>query len=146
MNGKENKSKPRAFSDGRPHKLDDNLKKIMENLAIVQCSVREIAIAIGVHEDTLYKNKIYSSIIEKGREKGKTRLRTAMFKAAMNGNIVMQIFLSKQMLGYSDKATLDMNNKAALTLNYKLPDNKQEAITAEYVKNEEDQRADGEEQ
>jgi hypothetical protein len=131
---------------GRKLKLsEEDLKKI-EQLAIVQCNYKEIANIIGCHPDTLFKTKIYNELIERGHEKGKTSLRQMMFKTAMEGSITMQIFLSKQMLGYSDKAILDMNNRVALTLNYKLPEKKQEAITAEYVKNEEDQRADGEEQ
>jgi len=58
----------------------------------------------------------------------------------MKGNVVMQIFLSKQMLGYSDKHVVDTNNRVSLQLNYKLPEktnNNNNAIEAEYTKNEE---------
>jgi hypothetical protein len=125
---------------GRVPILDDKMLRVIEHMALVQCTYREIANAVGVHEDTLKKSNTYSSLIEKGRENGKARLRTAMFRSAMKGNVVMQIFLSKQMLGYSDKHVVDTNNRVSLQLNYKLPEktnNNNNAIEAEYSKNEE---------
>lgn len=120
----------------RPHKITPDKLKLIEEMAVVQCTYREIATIIGVHEDTLFRNKEYTEIIEKGKERGRTTLRKLMFQNAMKGNVVMQIFLSKQMLGYSDKHVIDANNKISLTLNYRLPE-KDKPITAEFSKNEE---------
>lgn len=123
----------------RPVKLDGDKLRVLEELAYIQCTYREIANLMGIHEDTLFKNKYYSSLIEKGRERGKTSLRRAMFKSALGGNVVMQIWLSKQLLGHSDKAVVDTNNRVSLTLNYKLPQTTTvvETTTTEYTENEE---------
>ena len=47
--------------------------------------------------------KSYSESLTKGRDKGKIRLRQLMWRTAENGNVTMQIWLSKQYLGMSDK-------------------------------------------
>ena len=70
-------------------------------MAEVQCPNREIATRLGISIDTLHDR--YSDIIDKGRNEGKCKLRQIMYRSAMAGNTTMQIFLSKNMLGYSDR-------------------------------------------
>lgn len=75
--------------------------KDVYNLAVIGCNDREIALWFDVDESTLRYN--FKDIIEKGREDLKHSLRRAMLKNALNGNAVMQIWLSKQYLGMRDQ-------------------------------------------
>jgi len=69
-------------------------------LAAIGCSDAEIAKWFDIKYDTLRYN--FADIIDKGREDVKMSLRRAMLKNALGGNAVMQIWLSKNMLGMSD--------------------------------------------
>ena len=69
-------------------------------LAAIGCSDSEIARWFDIAESTLKYN--FSETMAKGREEIKMMLRGAMIKNALSGNAVMQIWLSKQWLGYSD--------------------------------------------
>jgi len=70
-------------------------------LSKMHCSHREIAAFFDCSTDTITNN--FSHIVNKGRELGKISLRRAQLKAAINGNVVMQIWLGKQLLGQVDK-------------------------------------------
>ena len=72
-------------------------------LAAIGCSDSEIARWFDIAENTLKYN--FRDILAKGREDVKMTLRRAMLKNALNGNAVMQIWLSKNMLGMSDNPT-----------------------------------------
>jgi hypothetical protein len=69
-------------------------------LAAIGCNDNEIARWFDLPRQTLVDN--FRDILEKGREDVKMSLRRAMLKNALNGNAVMQIWLSKNMLGMSD--------------------------------------------
>ena len=85
---------------GRPRiKLDI---EILKNLASIGCPTYEIASVLGVSARTLERN--YAEIIDQYKEKGKASLRKKMWdKAVKKDNTNMQIFLSKNYLGMSDK-------------------------------------------
>jgi hypothetical protein len=72
-------------------------------LAAIGCNDSEIARWFDVAETTLKDN--FRDILAKGREDVKMSLRRAMLKNALGGNAVMQIWLSKNMLGMSDNPT-----------------------------------------
>jgi hypothetical protein len=74
---------------------------MVEKLAQVNCPNTEIASFVGCSVDTLTRR--FADVLAKGRENSKTRLRQAQFKSALGGNVVMQIWLGKQMLGQADK-------------------------------------------
>ena len=84
--------------------LDEGL---IERLATIHCPITEIAAALDCSVDTLERN--YAGLIAKGREKGKASLRRTQWNAAMKGNVVMMIWLGKQILKQTDKleTTLD---------------------------------------
>ena len=69
-------------------------------LAALGCNNKEICTWFDINKDSLQYT--FGDIIEKARDDMKIRLRTAMWKNAMGGNTVMQIWLSKQYLGFSD--------------------------------------------
>ena len=85
---------------GRPKAEVD--VEILKNLASIGCPTYEIASVMNVSARTLKRN--FAEIIEQNREKGKASLRKRMYdKAVKKDNTMMQIFLSKNMLGMSDK-------------------------------------------
>lgn len=75
---------------------------LIEKLATIHCTNTEIAAMVNCDQSLLSKGK-YSLIIAKGKEKGKLSLRRKMFETAMNGNISMMIWLSKQYLAMTEK-------------------------------------------
>lgn len=82
---------------------------LIERLAAIHCPTVEIAAALNCSVDTLDRN--YAELIAKGRDKGKTSLRRMQWDAATKGNVVMMIFLGKQLLGQSDKIDNTVNAK-----------------------------------
>lgn len=83
----------------RPRK-QINLEEL-EKLATLQCTYEELGAFFNCDKSTLSKNKDYSTIIAKGREKGKMSLRRSQFKLAEK-NAAMAIWLGKQYLGQKD--------------------------------------------
>ena len=84
---------------GRPRlKIDLN---ILANLAQIGSPDYEIAKILGISPRTLSRN--YAEYIDENREKGKASLRKKMWdKALKKDNTMMQIWLSKNYLGFKD--------------------------------------------
>jgi len=92
--------KEQKKNKGRPKIIID--VEILKNLASIGCPDYEIASVLGVSARTLKRN--FAEIIDQYREQGKASLRKKMYdKAVKKDNTMMQIFLSKNMLGMSDK-------------------------------------------
>ena len=92
------------FNTFRPNPSDLFLKsiEILKNLASIGCPTYEIASVMNVSARTLKRN--FAEIIDQYREQGKASLRKKMYdKAVKKDNTMMQIFLSKNLLGMSDK-------------------------------------------
>ena len=84
----------------RPKKYNIDTKQL-QKLASFGCTNIEMADFFGCSADLLEKN--YSEFITKGRAEQKLRLRQLQWKSAEKGNVTMQIFLGKNMLGQQDK-------------------------------------------
>ena len=85
---------------GRPKAKVD--VEILKNLASIGCPTYEIASVMNVSARTLKRN--FAEIIDQYKERGKASLRKKMYdKAVKKDNTMMQIFLSKNYLGMSDK-------------------------------------------
>ncbi len=70
-------------------------------MAQEQCSCEQIAAVMNVHVKTIYER--YSDLINSGRDIGRRRLIAAMWKKALiDEDCKMQIWLSKQHLGYKE--------------------------------------------
>lgn len=95
-------AKPKIKTGRKPLDIDPRL---VENLAGIGCTLPEIAAAVNCHQDTLLNR--FSEEIAKGRENGKTRLRKKQLEIALKGNVVMLIWLGKQILGQSDRVGLE---------------------------------------
>lgn len=81
-------------------KLDINGEQV-EKLAMLGCTVVDIAFILDCSTDTLHRR--FAAELDKGRAKKRTKLRQLMWQSAEKGSVAMQIFLSKQYLGFSDK-------------------------------------------
>ena len=83
----------------RPKKYFIDTKQLSK-LAKLGCTNKEMGDFFGCSADLLEKS--YSEFLTKGRAEQKLRLRQLQWKSAEKGNIVMQIWLGKQILGQSE--------------------------------------------
>ena len=108
---------------GRP-KIEIDFAEV-DKLCQIQCTGEEIASFFEISYDTLERRckeqfKVsFAEYIKEKSSKGKSSLRRLQWKAAMNGNVTMLIWLGKQYLGQADKTNyIDEsnynNNKEAL--------------------------------
>lgn len=92
---------------GRPQKEIDWVQ--FEKLCGIHCTLAEISSWFSCSEDTIERavkrqyQSDFADVYKQKKSLGRISLRRKMFETAMNGSIPMMIFLSKQMLGYSDK-------------------------------------------
>ena len=84
----------------RPKKYNIDTKQL-QKLAKFGCTNIEKADFFGCSPDLLEKS--YSEFLTKGRSEMKMRLRQLQWKSAEKGNVTMQIFLGKNILGQQDK-------------------------------------------
>ena len=84
----------------RPKKYNIDTDEVFK-LASYGCSNVEIADFYGCDESLIRKS--YSENLTKGRANVKIRLRKLQWQSAENGNVTMQIFLGKNILGQQDK-------------------------------------------
>ena len=108
---------------GRP-KLDIDAEQV-KRLARLHCTMQEMADFFGCHRDTLHNN--FSAEIDKGRSEGNISLRRKQWQMAVEkGNVVMLIWLGKQMLGQRNEI-LESDNNAPLPI-YDIVEDKKEVI------------------
>ena len=93
----------------RPKKQID--MDLVGRLAMIQCTIQEIATFIGVNNKTLVKQAGFLEIYKKGQENGKMSIRRMQFKLAEK-NTTMAIWLGKQYLGQTDKIETSFNRPA----------------------------------
>ena len=84
----------------RPKKYHIDTEQL-QKLAKLGCTNKEMGDFFGCSADLLEKS--YSEFLTKGRAEQKMRLRQLQWNSAERGNIVMQIFLGKNLLGQTDK-------------------------------------------
>ena len=108
---------------GRP-KLDIDPEQVTR-LARLHCTMQEMADFFGCHRETLREN--FSPQIDKGRSEGNISLRRKQWQMAVEkGNVVMLIWLGKQMLGQRNEI-LESDNNAPLPI-YDIVEDKKEVI------------------
>ncbi len=84
----------------RPKKYHIDTEQL-QKLAKLGCTNKEMGDFFGCSADLLEKS--YSEFLRKGRAEQKMRLRQLQWKSAENGNVTMQIFLGKNLLGQQDR-------------------------------------------
>ena len=108
---------------GRP-KLDIDPEQVTR-LARLHCTMQEMADFFGCHRETLREN--FSPQIDKGRSEGNISLRRKQWQMAVEkGNVVMLIWLGKQMLGQRNEI-LESDSNAPLPI-YDIVEDKTEVI------------------
>jgi hypothetical protein len=99
----------------RPKKYNID-KKQVQNLARFGCTNVEIADFYGCDESLIRHS--YSEYLTKGRSEQKLRLRQLQWASAEKGNIVMQIFLGKNILGQTDKQEIALDADMSLEVQF----------------------------
>ena len=84
----------------RPKKYNIDTKQL-QKLSKFGCTNKEMADFFGCSPDLLEKS--YSEFMTKGRSEMKMRLRQLQWRSSEKGNVTMQIFLGKNILGQQDK-------------------------------------------
>jgi len=96
---------------GRP-RIEIDIEQL-KNLVRIQCTAEECAIVLCVDADTINARlkdageKTFSEFYKRYAEEGKTSLRRAQWKLALEGNPTMLIWMGKQILGQTDKQAVD---------------------------------------
>jgi predicted transcriptional regulator len=75
----------------------------VSKIASIGATTQEIAYILGVSKTTIDRH--YQNELQVGRAGMRVKLRRKMFEMADKGCVPIIIFLSKQILGYSDKVT-----------------------------------------
>lgn len=108
----EYKKKPNGKNDtGAPRKEID--WKIFDGLCSIQCTLEEIAAMFDCSVDNIERKvkeqhkMTFAEYYKLKSGNGKVSLRRRQFKAAMDGNTSMLIWLGKQHLGQKDKSEVD---------------------------------------
>jgi hypothetical protein len=95
---------------GRP-RLTFDLRQV-EDLGKIQSTHAELAAVLGCGlstiKDRLSNDSEFSAAYQRGLEAGKSSLRRIQWKAALGGNVVMQIWLGKQYLGQRDQQAVEV--------------------------------------
>ena len=89
-----------------------------DKLAALQCTLKDIAGWFNCSEDTIElackreKKMRFTEYYNKKRSSGLVSLRRKQYEKAMEGNVVMLIWLGKQYLGQSEKVDHNPENKS----------------------------------
>ena len=90
---------------GRP-KIKIDYEQV-EKLALIQCTVEEIANFLECSKRTLERDKEFCRIYKKHIDEGRMSLRRRQWKAVEEGNTTMLVWLGKQYLGQKDKTEMN---------------------------------------
>lgn len=95
----------------------------VKNLAKICCTQEEIASVLGCSVKTLQRRRQFNKAYQDGLNDARASLRRLQWKSAANGNITMQIFLGKNLLGQRDRFAEDerSEDKEKVTIINDLP-------------------------
>jgi len=108
--------------------------KLVQDLAALGCKTTEIAVVVGCSVDTL--DRSFAEEMAKGRENLKISLRRWQLESAKKGNVVMLIWLGKQLLKQTDK----VEQISSMTVKTLSPKDVQNILTKDPFLNEPDRR------
>ena len=89
---------------------------MVEKLANIMCTQKEIASILGCSTDTLQRDETFCDIYKKGQDTGKMSLRRYQWKLAER-NTAMAIWLGKQYLGQTEKTEVSVQNTPEVKVN-----------------------------
>lgn len=95
----------------------------VKNLAKICCTQEEIASVLGCSVKTLQRRRQFNKAYQDGLNDARASLRRLQWKSAASGNITMQIFLGKNLLGQRDRFAEDerSEDKEKVTIINDLP-------------------------
>jgi len=76
--------------------------ELIKRLFRMACTQKEVAAVLGVSADTIQRDPVAMDMMDDGLNYAKASLRRVQFEAAQKGNVTMQIWLGKQLLGQRD--------------------------------------------
>lgn len=102
----------------------------VKNLAKICCTQEEIASVMGCSVKTLQRRRQFNKAYQDGLNEARASLRRLQWKKALEGNVPMQIFLGKNILGQRDKFPEDerAEDKEKVTIINDLPQETEEPI------------------
>ena len=99
---------------GRPKaKIEPDVELLIEKFATIHASDDEIASILGIGETTLKRR--FGPLLKKGRQQGRLNLRNWQMLSAEKGNVAMQIWLGKQILGQLETPPHHLDDDADVT-------------------------------
>ena len=98
--------------------------KQVKTLASRGLTHEQIAAALGISHDTLYKRKAkyteFSDAIKEGQGKGLAQVSNALFEQALGGNTSAAIFYMKNRAGWKDKQEFSGDKENPLNIMFKV--------------------------
>jgi hypothetical protein len=95
----------------RPKKPIDPAE--VEKLAAIGCPPDEIAACLDTHERTIQRR--FATLVKNGHKKCQKRVRSILFKQAVEGNTAAAIFLAKAICGWKEHGETVINVSATAT-------------------------------
>lgn len=104
---------------GRPaHLPTATTRKKIYNLSIVGTRYEDIALIMGINNDTL--KKYYSEELEKGRIEANAAVAGTLYEKAKQGDTPSMLFWLKTRAGWSEKNTTELTGEGGAPINIKV--------------------------
>ena len=104
---------------GRPqHLATATTRKKIYNLSIVGTRYEDIALIMGINNDTL--KKYYSEELEKGRIEANAAVAGTLYEKAKQGDTPSMLFWLKTRAGWSEKNTTELTGEGGAPINIKV--------------------------
>ena len=104
---------------GRPQNLPTaTTRNKIYNLSIVGTRYEDIALIMGINNDTL--KKYYSEELEKGRIEANAAVAGTLYEKAKQGDTPSMLFWLKTRAGWSEKNTTELTGEGGAPINIKV--------------------------
>jgi hypothetical protein len=101
-----------------PYLVTEDTKNKVYNLSIVGTRYEDIALVLGISDDTL--TKYYKSELEKGRIEANAAVAGTLFEKAKQGDTSSMIFWLKTRAQWSEKNTTELTGEGGAPINIKV--------------------------
>ena len=101
-----------------PYLVTADTRKQVYNLSIVGTRYEDIALIMGINNDTL--KKYYSEELEKGRIEANAAVAGTLYEKAKQGDTPSMLFWLKTRAGWSEKNTTELTGEGGAPINIKV--------------------------
>ena len=115
---KEQKNIVKRKAGRPPYLVTADTRKQVYNLSIVGTRYEDIALVLGISDDTL--TKYYKSELEKGRIEANAAVAGTLFEKAKQGDTSSMIFWLKTRAQWSEKNTTELTGEGGAPINIKV--------------------------